>query len=343
MTTHPLTGVKPFGDEDSNTAWSDFLSLSKPISIDLLAESNGFAGSGSSFNPPALGGDLGVGDLTAPVAIDLFSGNSAKGKPGGGGNGGGGGSTYVSGSTDGSGFNIQINFSGSWTAAQQAVVKWAANTWSSIITGDVVNVIDLNGNPVDDIVISMSTGRIDGNGNPLFGNVLAQTFITSYRDAGDTIDGHTDLYLPVTASIKLDSTDLKNSTFADTWDDIILHEMGHALGFAGFIFQDLNLVDGSNNFIGGTAEAAYGGDLGPVPVPLENGGGSGTAGSHWSENTFAPNGVPMSNELMTGYIVPGEQTYLSDTTVGALQDLGYAVNDPSTGSSYLPVSGPSLV
>jgi hypothetical protein len=51
----------------------------------------------------------------------------------------------------------------------------------------------------------------------------------------------------------------------------------------------------------------------------------------------------MSNELMTGYLVPGEQTYLSDTTVGALADLGYAVQDPSAGSSYLVVDSHLLL
>jgi len=144
--------------------------------------------------------------------------------------------------------------------------------------------------------------------------------------------------LPLTASITLDSTDLKNSTYADSWDDIILHEMGHALGFFGAIFNQLGLADGSGNFTGTNAVAAYGG-----LVPLENDGGAGTAGSHWDEATFAPNGQPMSNELMTGYLVPGEQTYLSDTTVGAFADLGYTVQDPSPGTSYLVVGGNLVV
>ncbi|HEY3029418.1 MAG TPA: hypothetical protein VGJ68_04460, partial [Bradyrhizobium sp.] len=69
----------------------------------------------------------------------------------------------------------------------------------------------------------------------------------------------------------------------------------------------------------------------------------GTAGSHWDEANFMPNGVQMSNELMTGYFVPGEQTYLSDTTVGALADLGYTVQDPSVGSTYLVVDSHLLL
>jgi len=70
-------------------------------------------------------------------------------------------------------------------------------------------------------------------------------------------------------------------------------------------------------------------------VPLEDSGGSGTAGSHWDEATFAPTGQQMSNELMTGYFVQGETTLISDTTIGALADLGYHVQDPSVGTSVI--------
>jgi hypothetical protein len=262
------------------------------------------------------------------------------GGSGGGGKPGGGGSgvvtTYTSGNPNvdnASEFNIQINFSGKWTADQQAIVKWAADFYSQIITADIHDDLDLNNNLVDDIVITISTGRIDGNGNPLTGNTLAQTSSIVVRDAG-TVDE----WLPLTASIKLDSTDLGNSSLADTWDAIILHEMGHALGLVGSIFNQLGLVDSSGNFIGANAEAAYGG-----PVPLEDSGGSGTAGSHWDEVNFAPNGQQMSNELMTGYFVPGEVTLLSDTTVGALADLGYTVTDPSVGSTSLVVDSHLLM
>jgi hypothetical protein len=265
----------------------------------------------------------------------------AKGAGGGGGGGkpGGGGTgvtTYTSGdpNVDNSNeFNIQINFGGKWTAQQQAVVEWAADFYSKIITTDIRDDVDLSGNLVDDIVITITTGRIDGNGNPLAGNTLAQTGNIVVRD-----DGTINEWLPLTASIKLDSTDLNNSSLAGTWDAIILHEMGHALGFVGAIFNQLGLVDSSGQFTGAHAVAAYGG-----LIPLEDSGGSGTAGSHWDETNFKPNGVQMSNELMTGYFVPGEQTYLSDTTVGALADLGYTVQDPSIVGTSLLVDSQMLM
>ena len=264
------------------------------------------------------------------------SGGGGGGKPGGG--GAGLVTTYTSGDpsvSDAQEFNITINFSGRWTVQQQAIVKWAADFYSDLITADVRDDLDLNGNLVDDIVINVSTGRIDGNGNPLTGNVLAQTGNIVVRD-----DGTVDEWLALTASIKLDSTDLKNPDLAGTWDAIILHEIGHALGFSGIIFEQLGLVDGSGNFIGANAVAAYGG-----PAPLEDSGGAGTAGSHWDEGTFQPSDslTPLSTELMTGFFVPGETTVFSDTTIGAFADLGYTVQDPSIGSSYLVVDSHLLM
>ena len=253
-----------------------------------------------------------------------FAGAAGSGGPGVGGGGGGARlvTTYTSGNPsvdDANEFNIQINFSGKWTPQQQAVVEWAADFYSQIITADVRDDFDLSGNPVDDIAITISSVPIDGSGG-----FLALTGISAVRDPGSV-----DQWLPVTASIFLDSTDLKDHSLSGTWDAIILHEIGHALGFVGGLFGVLGLTDGGH-FTGANAEAAYGG-----PVPLEDTGGSGTAGSHWDEATLAPNGQLMSNELMTGFFVPGETTLLSDTTIGALADLGYHVQDPSVGTSMI--------
>ena len=298
------------------------------FSADSDLDEQGYVAAGPPSPAPAL--------AHAPWASTESANVDAKGGPGGGPGGGGGGSggkgtTYTSGDptvSDAAEFNIKINFSGAWTAEQQAMVKWAADFYSQIIIGDIRDDFDLKGNLVDDIVITVSTGRIDGTGSPLFGNTVAQTSNIVVRD-----DGTTNEWLPLTATIKLDSTDLLNTSLSGTWDAIILHEMGHALGFVGSIFDELGLTDTDGNFTGAQAMAAYGG-----LVPLEDGGGSGTAGSHWDETDFAPKGVPMSNDLMTGYFAPGETTLLSDTTVGAFADLGYTVQDPSVGTSSMVVN-----
>ena len=245
--------------------------------------------------------------------------------------------SYTSGSAavdDSNEFNIQINFSGRWTADQQAVVKWAADFFSQLITDDVRDDTDLNSNLVDDIVITISTGNIDGKGSPITGgNTLAQTGDIVTRD-NDTVDE----WIPLTASIKLDSADLRDASLAGTWDAIILHEMGHALGFVGVIFDQLGLADDLGNFIGTNAMIAYGG-----LVPLEDSGGTATAGSHWDEANFAPGGETMSNELMTGFFVPGEVTLLSDTTIGAFDDIGYVVQDLSPDSTSLILDSHLLI
>jgi hypothetical protein len=62
-------------------------------------------------------------------------------------------------------------------------------------------------------------------------------------------------------------------------------------------------------------------DLGGIlldRVPLENIGGSGTAGSHWRRSVFG-------NELMNGFAGSGPQP-LSLLTVQAMADMGYVVN-----------------
>ena len=99
----------------------------------------------------------------------------------------------------------------------------------------------------------MRIGRIDGLGNLATGvNTLAATDGWVVRDPG-TINQ----LLPLTASIKLDVADLGNPDLSNLWPAIIMHEMGHALGFFGGLFLMLNLLDPALNFSGHAASAAY--------------------------------------------------------------------------------------
>ncbi len=314
--------------------------------IEAWTQWAGLAGAGTSHGLPSEVQQFITG-FASPMqdAIDLKSGGTSK--PGGGGTGTGGtGGTilpeYTSGAVDLNlsdsfePFNIQIKFNGTWTAKQQSVVIWAADTLSKIITaglGNDTNPFTLK--PVDDVCIDMSVGSIDRAGSILFGNTLAETKVTSVRTAGE-IATHpaTQDYLPVTSTIKLDSYDLASSTWSSTWDLIILHEMVHAIGFVGDIFKNKGLIDPvTGNFSGTTATSAYGG-----LVPVESAGGTGTAGSHWSEALFnygaPPSPAKASNEIMTGIIGPGELAYLSDVTIAALYDIGYTTSDPDTTLKY---------
>lgn len=252
-------------------------------------------------------------DLSHTVFTDDIAALSGGSKVAGGGGAAvsGGGSSYgdFTSSVAGSSYNITIHFEGSnWTAAEHQAFVDAANRISSLIVGDVPNVtvFGLKGGPkqVDDIYFTAELKNIDG-----VGGILGQTGPTSVR-AGT--------YLPATATMQFDSADAQHYVDTGQFGVIVLHEMLHGVGF-GSIWSYLHLTSGST-FVGAHAEAEYGALIGsgPTPVPLETGGGSGTAGSHWSEAVF-------DHELMTGYIdaLPDP---LSRMTVASLQDLGYSVN-----------------
>src|SRR6185295_12404292 len=110
-----------------------------------------------------------------------------------------------------------------------------------------------------------------------------------------------------------------------TLDDVILHEMGHVLGFGG-LWDDpskdliLNAGTADPTFTGAQALIAFDNTNGGntyvgAKIPVENTGGPGTADSHWRESVF-------ENELMTGFISsPGNP--MSLTTVESFVDLGY--------------------
>ncbi|MFL5296600.1 MAG: leishmanolysin-related zinc metalloendopeptidase [Phenylobacterium sp.] len=221
--------------------------------------------------------------------------------------GGGSYADYTS-NVAGSAYNVTVHFNGSnWTVAEHQAFVDAANRISSLITGDVPNVTVISKagiQVVDDILFTAELKTIDG-----VGGILGQSGPTSIRTVGS---------LPATATMQFDSADAQAYVDTGQFGVIVLHEMLHGVGF-GTVWSYLNLTSGST-FVGAHAEAEYGILIGagPTAVPLETGGGSGTAGSHWSEALF-------NHELMTGYIdaLPDP---LSKMTVASLQDLGYQVN-----------------
>ena len=248
-------------------------------------------------------------DLTHRIDVsEIAGGAAAKGGPGGSGPGGGsGGGTSTFGSyTAGAvgGYNIKIEFKGSWTQEYVDIFKGAANFLTGFITQDIADVyVRAKGalTLVDDILITAELGNIDGAGG-----VLGQAGPTSIRTAS---------YLPATATMKFDVADADVFKGENLFDDIVVHEMAHSLGF-GSIWGYKNLVvDGL--YKGAEALAQYQATAaGATGVPVEQDGGSGTAGSHWDEETFV-------NELMTGYI--DADNYLSPMTIAAFKDLGYGL------------------
>ncbi len=224
--------------------------------------------------------------------------------------------TGTSGTTLGT-FQIQIDYeNNNITASQRAIFERAVERWEQVILSQPATPI-IDGVPSNTLIISASSTIIDG-----VGGVLGEAGPTVFRPTTK---------LPARGEMNFDSTDLASLEADGDLYTVILHEMGHVLGI-GTIWSDQRLVQQVGNeyrFTGRNAVAQYDALFGVTTayVPVEAGGGSGTAGSHWSDSVFG-------NELMTGYINVGVMNPLSRVTIGSLQDLGYTVNyaaaDPYT-------------
>jgi hypothetical protein len=225
-------------------------------------------------------------------------------------------------------YAIQTQLIGSPTAAEEAAVAAAVQRWQDIIAGDLPNhVINIPagtcfpGQPavsatIDDIRIQVVIDSIDGPGD-----VLGGAGPCVLRSASG---------LPSLGFIKLDSADLAAMT-QDDLNNLLLHEMGHVLGF-GTLWPDQGLLTGAcpddedatvcnsdPQFVGAVGRQWYH-DLGgsSTNVPVEATGGVGTWNSHWRESVF-------HNELMTGFIGGGANP-ITAVTIGSMQDLGYVVD-----------------
>lgn len=113
-------------------------------------------------------------------------------------------------------------------------------------------------------------------------------------------------------------------------DDLVAHEMGHALGFAGYVWNTLAPNPGSSTptWSGPRAVAEYSTLGGTGQVPIEPGTGSG----HWDERVF-------QSELMSCYIEADVgQHPLSALTVAAMADIGHHVDISAAEPYQLPAS-----
>jgi CBS domain-containing protein len=221
-------------------------------------------------------------------------------------------------------FDIEVRFIGAGgTAVVRQAFLNAANKWRRMILGDL-HTVTLNrgagdcaawvpavSETINDVVIFARIGPIDGAGS-----ILAR--------AGPCII--TPLF-PVTGIMEFDEADLTAVLNNNTFEDIVLHEMGHVLGVGTLWDVQRTLLSGAGSaapfFTGAGARAAFtlintvtfGGDA----VPVEgNARPVGTRDSHWRESVFG-------RELMQGFAKVGGMP-LSRVTVASMQDLGYIVN-----------------
>ena len=221
------------------------------------------------------------------------------------------------------GFDITLRTTG-LTTSQVAVFRQAAARWSQAIVGDLPDAT-YNGVAVDDLLIDASATAIDGPGG-----VLGQAGPDVLRSGSA---------LPIHGRMEFDSADLAQLESSGQLFSTVLHEMGHVLGI-GTIWETRGLLTGAGTanprFVGVQATAAYNQLFGrnETGVPVENGGGPGTADGHWRESVF-------HNEVMTGYLNPGVNP-LSRMTIASLGDLGYRVNLDAA-DAYSRPAGAALV
>ena len=220
-----------------------------------------------------------------------------------------------------SNFTIDVRFLGGLTTAQRDAFDAAAARWSEIITGDLPDIV-VAGSVVDDVQIDAEGIAIDGPGS-----ILGQAGPTRLRPGS---------FLPASGVMSFDSADLARMESDGSLVRVIIHEMGHVLGF-GTIWDELGLRQGTGGtnptFTGAAAMREFAtlrGEPGLEAVPVANVGGAGTRDSHWRETVFG-------NELMTGLLNAGVNP-VSRMTVGAFQDMGYQVRIDAADDYALPSS-----
>jgi hypothetical protein len=213
-------------------------------------------------------------------------------------------------------FNIEFRYLVPPTASAEAAFDLARDKWQGIIIKDVEAVEGLlpqslcTGGPdfegtIDDVLIDVLLIPIDGPGNIL--GAAGPCFVRTSDN------------LPVSGVMIFDTEDLAFLESYELLDEVIVHEMGHVLGFGTIWDYERTLLagagTGSPTFTGRLANVFYKALGGRGALPVEGEYGPGTADSHWDEETF-------DNELMTGFLNLGENP-LSVITAASMRDLGY--------------------
>ena len=222
-----------------------------------------------------------------------------------------------------------------YNASQKALFHKAAARWMSIITGDISD-SDFSDSPidrwddllearilvddtVDDLRIFVGIVDIDGAEGTLGRG--GTRIVKRNRDQGTLVTK--------IGAIAIDRDDLE--WMSETLlSDVILHEMGHVLGF-GTLWKTLDLVRGDRDvyFTGTRAIRAFddagGRNYSGPKVPAES------DSSHWRGSVFG-------DELMTASVRPelGGSLSLSRITIQSLADHGYQVDVGQADEFRLP-------
>lgn len=246
------------------------------------------------------------------------------GGPGGGGGGKKGPSPYTSGDVDSGdvdNFNITMEFSGNYSSAAatnlvgylQSAAEFLSNIITTGFTDDPAMFRSSNTRKtieVDDLFVEIKLGNFGIDA------IAAATEIYAGNDWNN--NGSVDTPAGVTITFNTALLDFLDS--AGTLDDVVLHEMIHALGFGLWEVMDNDRTEVVEGILTYTGASAYG-------TIVEEEGGDGSVGSHWAELVY-------DGELMTSVVEDTDTMFLADYTIASLQDLAVVDVDASNGPGY---------
>jgi len=202
------------------------------------------------------------------------------------------------------GFNINLNFTGEgWSHELIQEAESMAELLSTLIIGDIPDE-EYKGNIVDDLSLNLELGSLDGEGN-----VLGHAGIREWRQESE---------LPLIAEIFFDVADSEQLLDQDRFDDLVLHEMIHTLGFISTNKSLISLIDKENFYIGMNGVNEYQKGVENGVYKAENGLLTNwDSGFHW--DNMGPS--LQTNEIMSANI--HGINHLSTVTLGVIEDLGY--------------------
>ena len=239
-------------------------------------------------------------------------------------------------------FDIDLILRGDVPAPVRVAFDRAIDYWEAILAATDLTDVPVSGDfdlgclsarartsnrSVDDLVVVARVTSIDGERG-----VIARAAVCGVREGQRG--------LPFMAAIEFDADDAEWMPSRDL-DEVVLHEMGHALGI-GTLWSRFGLLRNPSAEVGverirdthfpgplairafdQVGGAAYGHG---EKVPVANQGGFGSFDSHWRDRVF-------DHELMTSTQHIGVADPLSVVSIQSVADLGYTV-DASLAEAY---------